>query len=279
MKRLLMTALVAGQICSVNAEIVIKAGETTFGFSEADKDSAMVKSFRRVAEIENKGLELREKREQIKDQLGLGELERMTVSGSEPSYETLKMYRGANTDQLFSLLQNEHFTGYWRVIARSIGIVADEESAKRLASFAASAFPLDNEATRQYHIAAREGAIWGLLLADRDQPMPWVKEFVIAHADPDQWVKDFGNKELDHETAQRLAKNTLSKISYMGSAESLAILKEIRSHHSSQASVQPFSEDASDAKKGEELDYIDALVEQTQLIAKKRAEQAEMNLR
>lgn len=69
----------AGQIGFVHAGIVITAGEDTYVFSDSDKDSKMVKDFTRVSEAQEKAHQLGQKREQLKDQLGLGELERMTV--------------------------------------------------------------------------------------------------------------------------------------------------------------------------------------------------------
>lgn len=274
MKSLLVALLVSGQIGLVYADVVIEAGEDTFVFSDSDKDSEMVKDFTKIAEI-HKGAQLTgQKREQLKDELGLGELERMTVSSSKrPGYDEIKMFRGANTDQLFSLLENEHFAGYWLVIARTIGMVADEPAAKRLADFAASPFS-DDEAMRVHHIAAREGAVWGLTFATRDQPMPWVREFLISHADAEQWIEDFGDVELDRRTAGKLADNTLRAISRVGSDESLAMLKEVREKHVSEETVRPQSVKSAKQGSESELDYINIMIDQTQVIAKGRAEQA-----
>lgn len=274
MKKLILAALVSGQIGLAHAEIVIQAGNQKFTFADSEKDSQLVKQVTKHAEIENSGLELQKSREQIKDEMGLGELERMAVSGSEPRYDVVLKYRGANTDQLFALLKNENFTGYWLLIAKTIGIVADEEAAKKLAEFATTAFPQDSEVLH-YHITAREGAMWGLTFAVRDQPMPWVRDFLIAHADAGQWVEDFGAGELDLKVAEVLAKNTRRMISRMGSDESLAMLVEVRERHALKAPVQPANATSAAPEADPNLDHIDMLIKQTQEIAKQRTARAD----
>lgn len=252
-----------------NGDIAIQAGETTYVFQEGDKESA--NEFAVTAAALNKGLELRRKREQLKDDLGLGELERLTVSTSGPRYEDIKMYRGANTDQLFSLLENHSFKMSWRLIARTIGIVADEEAAKRLASYASSPFPLDDSATRQYHIAAREGAAWGLMLATQNQPMPWVREYLLAHSDIDQWVQNFGDTEIDRDLAHRMAKNTINAIARMRDSNSVAMLEEVRERHLLKSPVQSLSKESdSIAEPDRELDFIEGTIDVTQQVIKQK---------
>lgn len=137
--------------------------------------------------------ELHRQREQIKDEMGLDELERMVVSGTEPDHEDVLEYRGA---RLFALLKDEKFAHYWLIIARSIGMVASEEAAKKLAAVAITASPT-NSAAWKWHVKARAGAMWGLTPATRDQPRPWIREFLILHADADQWIKKSGEHEID----------------------------------------------------------------------------------
>lgn len=276
MKKLMLAMLISGQIGSAHAhsDVVVEVGKETYIFSDGDKDSQMVKDFARIAEIDNEAEKMAQKREQLKDELGLGELERLAVSSKrEPGYDEIKMYRGASTDQLFSLLENEHFAGYWLVIARTIGMVADEAAAKKLADFATSPFS-NVKAIPEYHIAAREGAVWGLTFATRDQPMPWVREFLIKHADADQWIRDFGSVELDRRAAGKMADNTLRAISRMGNEESLSMLKEVRDRHLAKAPVQAFSAESTEQKGADELDYINIMIDQTQVIAKGRAEKS-----
>lgn len=274
MKRLVLAAFLSGQIGLVHAEIVIQAGEKTFTFADSEKDSQMVKGFKKYAEAKNAGLEQQKKLDQLKNEMGLGELERLAVSSPEPKHDDVVKFRGANTDQLFALLANENFEQHWIIIARTIGIVADEEAAKKLAAFATTSFPKDSEAL-EWHIEAREGAMWGLTLATRDQPMPWVREFLISHAKASQWVQDFGGDELDLEVAEVLAKNTRRMISRMGNGESLEMLKEIREGHVSKSRVQPASTESAVSERDQNLDHIDLLIKQTQEIAKLQAAHAE----
>ena len=206
-------------------------------------DGGNIEWIDRVRAAEQRSLIADEKakqRSQKADQLGLGTLERMAISPNRINYEDIKMFRGADTRQLFSLLNDRDFVVYWDNIALVIGMVADEQSAKKLADFAATPFPQgDNERGRQ--IAAREGAIWGLMYAINNRPMPWVNEFVIAHGTEEQWIRNFGEENLSPGTAKKLAFNTWDVLARTGSEESLAMLNEIQARVSNE--VQPQSVD------------------------------------
>lgn len=163
MKRLFLTVLAVSHIGLANADVILDAGDSVFIFDDSDKDSAMVKDYVNIAEIEKRGHERRQELNQLKDQLGLSELERMAVSSRRPpDYGVIKkQYRGADTDALFSLLKNENFSSFWHEIAKVIGAVGSEEGARKLASFLKS--PLQfTEKTRRTYLSARKGGALGL---------------------------------------------------------------------------------------------------------------------
>lgn len=185
-----------------------------------------------------------EARAQKADQLGLGELERMAISPSRVDPEKVRMFRGADTSQLFMLLNDRDFAGYWKDIALTIGMVADEDSAKKLAEFASTGFDAnDSKLGRQ--IEAREGAIWGLVHAMSTKPMPWAREFVIEHGSKAKWVENFGKENIKPGVARKLAFNTWDVLARVGTDESLAMLREIQERELGASEVSAQSKDES----------------------------------
>jgi hypothetical protein len=140
----------------------------------------------------------------------------------------VKGYRGANTDQLFALLENPHFSAYRDNILWTIGAVANESAARRLADYLSSTTPLNNGSSQGEYIRLREYGLLGLTLALKDQPMPWLNDYLIAHADPEQWMKNLESVGIDRDTATMLARRSIVVISRMGYGEPLAMQQEIR---------------------------------------------------
>lgn len=204
--------------------------------------------------------------DQIKDDLGLGDLERMAVGRSHPSYNQVKIYRGAKTDQLFALLENEDFLNFRYRIAWIIAVVADEAAARKLADYISSPLPIKDGGSGGVDIRTREYGLLGLSLATRDQSMPWVKDFFFAYADMDQWMKSLAESNIDRRDAKSLAMTTIGTISRMAHGEPLAMLEEIRKRRLSKSPVRSLGLDSASEKPDGEvtLEYIDVMIEQAQ---------------
>lgn len=218
-------------------------------------------------------IERLEERGRFIDELGLGNLERLALG--IPRYVDVKMFRGANTDLLFSMLGHAELAADWRYIAWTIGAVADEAAAKKLADYLSSppSTSLATHSPSQSYLDVRRSGFLGLTIAIRDQPMPWVNEYLMTHADPDQWVKIFKaeNIQIEKRLAKNLAASAAIAISHIVDGDPLAMLQEVRERQLSKLPVQPLAA----GKKSEEvtsaLEYVDAAIRQAKRQAEARA--------
>ena len=244
----------------------VQTGNFRVGYTDLEAAQAATLS----AATANRAAERRKEFNKLKDDMGLGDLEHLALR--MPRYSNVKTYRGANTDRLFSLLNDAEFSNYRHRIAWTIGAIADEPAAKKLADYLSSPASLETATDRALYTQIREHGLLGLALNLSDRPAPWLREYLIEHSDPDQWKRNFDDTEIDRGTAEHLAGVTASVISRMIGGDPLVMLQEVRERRLAKLPLQPLAADEANGLVNSGLEYVDAAIRQA-----KRHEEARNN--
>lgn len=208
-----------------NGSFIVEDGQERWGYDNLSRAQAHAQD---VGWKEAPPSPHQKARSELIKNLGLGELERSALGWSR--YKDIKVYRGANTDLLFTMLKYKEFATSWNYIAWTIGAVADEAAAKKLADYLSTPEQLDTRGEKSIYIQTRTGGFLGLTLAAREQPMPWINDYLMTHADPDEWIKIFKAKNLDIDDylARKLAGRAAIAIARMKHGDPLGMLQEVR---------------------------------------------------
>ncbi|MBC6907506.1 hypothetical protein DWB84_18890 [Saccharophagus sp. K07] len=238
-----------------NGSFIVEDGQERWGYDNLSRAQAHA----RAVGMSNLPPSPHQKaRSELLKNLGLGELERSALSWSR--YEDIKVYRGANTDLLFTMLKHKELATSWNYIAWTIGAVADEAAAKKLADYLSTPEQLDTRGEKSIYIQTRTGGFLGLTLAAKEGPMPWINNYLMTHADPDEWIKIFKAKglEIDNDSAKALAARAVNAITQLGQGDPLVMLQEVRERRLAKQPIQPL---AAGKHKESFVEYIDGRIE------------------
>lgn len=263
MKKIYLVLMLIAWNGHVVADNVVTEGYKKYILDESKKSDSLLNAIKRSKNLSENG----QSRRDAIDNLGLGELEKIAVSHSPIDEDKILQYRGANTNLLFSLLENPIFQSSWHNIGVIIGFVGNEDNASKLAQFISSPMKIEPQGIKEYHYDARVGAMIGLYHVSTHIELPWIKEFMVSHSFVDRWVRELALDQTEHKTAIILTQKTASAIAKIGNTESIDMLIEIRNRY---LSSETFESNAIGTEQAFTKESLDTLILTSQKIKQLR---------